>query len=636
MKRKIRFLIVALLGCLVQIWGDLSYLIPGQKDTPDELAVEMMGRWAKGAFGKAAYLGKEGDSSILFKDQAAVRVGKGDFSLLMWLCPDTLKTKDETIYRRILLKINKENVFWVLDVFEDGRLMFSMRDDGGHYASTKSESVLKVGKWQHVAVVVDREGKTTSYYVNGQAVGIRNHNPELTGNLDVPNAPLIVSTWAGRKFEGLFGGFRLVNRKMDEDEIKKEYKMAEGNYMDTKRELSEREVKMFSPALPKGIVQTMWNMAALSIVPKTYPVLTEPFNEMINDDVKPIMYDGVPYKGKATRVFAWIGFPKGADAEHPVPGMVLVHGGGGTAFRTWVKTWNDRGYAAIAMDTCGHLPLPLDTDGKPWPKHEWSGPAGWGDFGSVNEPVNDQWTYHAVAAVVLGHSLLRSFKEVDAEKTGVTGISWGGYLTNIVSGVDDRFKFAAPVYGCGFLGEGSGWQGMFQGMGDNGMKWLRLWDPAEYVCFAKMPMLFCNGTNDIFYRTPVWHKTTLLPRGEVFRSYKIRMPHGHGAAGDPPEIKAFADWILKGGEPLPKLLAFTAMGRQVMVKIAGGGPLLDGRLAFTKDDGEWPERNWEVSDADYDEATGTLKAVVPSNAKAAYLFATDKRGMTCTSEVVFY
>ena len=626
--------------CLVwtaALWGDMSYLISGQKDTPDNLIVDMGGQWAKGAFGKAVYLGHAGDSSIHFKDQTAVRVGKGSFSLLMWLCPDTLKTKDPSIYRRILLKINRENMFWVLDVFEDGRLMFSMRDDGGHYASTKSEPVLKAGKWQHVAIIVDREGKTTSYYVDGKAVGIQQHNPELTGNLDVPNAPLIVSTWTGRKYEGLFAGFRLVNRKIDEEEIKKDYKMAEGNYMSVERELSEREVKLYSPALPKGERQTMWNMAELSKVPKTYPVETEPFSNMTNDDVKPIFYDSVPYKGKPTRVFAYIGFPKDAFAEHPVPGMVLVHGGGGTAFRTWVKTWNERGYAAIAMDTCGHLPLPLDTDGKPWPTHEWSGPAGWGDFGNVNEPVTDQWAYHAVAAVVLGHSLLRSFKEVEADKIGVTGISWGGYLTNIVAGVDGRFKFAAPVYGCGFLGEGSGWMGTFRGMGDeNAIKWLKLWDPAEYVCFAKMPMLFCNGTNDIFYRTPVWHRTTLLPRGEVFRSYKIRMPHGHAPWGDPPEIKCLADSLLKDGEPLPKILSFSVVGRRVSAKIAGGGPLRDGRLAFTKDDGEWPERNWEVAEAEYDEVTGTLSAVVPSNAKAAYLFVTDNRGMTCTSDVVFY
>jgi hypothetical protein len=36
--------------------------------------------------------------------------------------------------------------------------------------------------------------------------------------------------------------------------------------------------------------------------------------------------------------------------------MVLIHGGGGTAFADWVRLWTGRGYAAIAMDLCGCVP----------------------------------------------------------------------------------------------------------------------------------------------------------------------------------------------------------------------------------------------------------------------------------------
>ncbi|MBQ9447694.1 MAG: LamG domain-containing protein, partial [Victivallales bacterium] len=271
------------LGWTAVSWSDLSFLVPNQEDKPAGLAVDMGGQWATGRFGKAAYLGRQGDSSIHFKDQEAVRVGNSSFSLLMWLCPDTLKTKDANVYRRILLKINKKNEFWVLDVYEDGRLMFSMRDLAGHYASTKSDPVLKAGKWQHVAVVVDREKNTTAYYIDGQSAGVRGHNPELTGSLDVPDAPLIVSTWTGRKFEGLFGSFKIVNRNMDAEEIKQEHKMGEENYVSTERELTARETKLYSPALPNTMAQTMWNMAELSKVPQTYPVEMEPFNSMLND-----------------------------------------------------------------------------------------------------------------------------------------------------------------------------------------------------------------------------------------------------------------------------------------------------------------------------------------------------------------
>ena len=55
---------------------------------------------------------------------------------------------------------------------------------------------------------------------------------------------------------------------------------------------------------------------------------------------------------------------------------------------------------------------------------------------------NQHWCYHGVANVIRAHSLIRSFPEVDDDRTAITGISWGGFLTCIVSGLDDRFKAA--------------------------------------------------------------------------------------------------------------------------------------------------------------------------------------------------
>ncbi len=69
--------------------------------------------------------------------------------------------------------------------------------------------------------------------------------------------------------------------------------------------------------------------------------------------------------------------------------------------------------------------------------------------------VTDMWIYQAVAAVVRGVSVLTSIPQVDDARIGMMGISWGGYLTEIVSGVDDRLAFAMPVYGAGFFFENS-------------------------------------------------------------------------------------------------------------------------------------------------------------------------------------
>ena len=161
--------------------------------------------------------------------------------------------------------------------------------------------------------------------------------------------------------------------------------------------------------------QASWDVAELSKPPATYEAAG--FEAA---GIRPLFYDGAPCKGKPTRLFAWYGAPK---AEGRVPAMVLVHGGGGTAFADWVKLWVERGYAAIAMDLCGAVPRKEPNKG--WNRHEHGGPPGWGGFDQVGDAAEDQWTYHAVAGVIRGHSLIRSFPEVDPDRIGVTGISWG-------------------------------------------------------------------------------------------------------------------------------------------------------------------------------------------------------------------
>jgi hypothetical protein len=92
--------------------------------------------------------------------------------------------------------------------------------------------------------------------------------------------------------------------------------------------------------------------------------------------VKALYYEGAPYQGKPTRVFAYLGFPKVSPGTQ-VPGIVLVHGGGGSAFEVWVRQWNARGYAAIVMDTCGCIPVGSYGN---WTRSRHGGPVGWGGW----------------------------------------------------------------------------------------------------------------------------------------------------------------------------------------------------------------------------------------------------------------
>lgn len=370
------------------------------------------------------------------------------------------------------------------------------------------------------------------------------------------------------------------------------------------------------------LADTPWDLQALSQPPKVHEATTQ------EPSVRALYFESVPYKGKPTRVFAYYGAPAGKK----LPAMVLIHGGGGTAFAEWVRMWNARGYAAIAMDTVGTTPEKAET-AKLWSpartRTEFSGPPGWGDFEGVDSPVTDQWTYHAVAAVVLAHSLIRSFPEVDSGRIGVTGISWGGYLTNIVAGIDSRFRFAAPVYGCGFLGEDSAWLKDFDKLGpERSRKWLSLWDPSVYLGASKIPMLWITGTNDFAYPFPSLQKSYRLPGGDRTLCIRVRMKHSHPDGAIPEEIFAFADAMFRKGTPLARIVKDSSNS----VEYKSKSDVVKAELNYTRDNGRWQDRRWESVAANLDTKAHKAAAQIPDGATAWYFNLFDQRGLAVSSQ----
>ena len=72
------------------------------------------------------------------------------------------------------------------------------------------------------------------------------------------------------------------------------------------------------------------------------PPVASPALDIPSEGVRAIFFEGVPYRGKPTKVFAYYGLPSRdsqAQRAEKVPGVVLIHGGGGTAFANWVKLW---------------------------------------------------------------------------------------------------------------------------------------------------------------------------------------------------------------------------------------------------------------------------------------------------------
>lgn len=380
-------------------------------------------------------------------------------------------------------------------------------------------------------------------------------------------------------------------------------------------------------AVASSKLKATWDIAFLSQTPRTFPA-----TGFDSNGVQALFYQGLPYKGKSTKIFAYIGIPE-LKGNEKVPAMVLVHGGGGTAFADWVRLWTSRGYAAIAMDTSGSMPTGEPFGRTPNPD---GGPNTWGGFEQINEPIEDQWTYQAVADIMLAHSLLRSRPEVDANRIGITGISWGGYLTCITAGVDTRFKFAVPVYGCGFIGDNSAWLGFLRDEKAGGTKWLGLWDPSRYLVKAKMPFLWVYGTNDTAYPMDSVQKSyQLLAAKQSTLSTHVRMPHGHGGPGEnPEEIHAFANHHLKGGPALARIRTAERKGNAVTVRYTAEKPITRAELNFTKGRGSWLERNWETAPAQLDARKREVKATLPAGVSVYYVSIIDDKGLVVSTEHV--
>ncbi len=349
----------------------------------------------------------------------------------------------------------------------------------------------------------------------------------------------------------------------------------------------------------------------------------------VAEGCRALFLPGEPAHGAPTRVFAWYGAPRVGPGV-TVPAVVLLHGGGGTAFDAWVRLWVGRGYAAIAIDHCGQLPI---REQDHWQRDPQGGPPGdW--VAPPDGPASEDWQHHALAGALHAHSLLRSFPEVDATRIGVIGISWGGYLTCLVAGIDQRFRFAVPVYGCGFLADDSVWLPDFARLGAaRAAAWTARWDPSRYLPAATMPMLWVTGTNDPAFPMDSLQRSYRLPEAPRTICLTLRMPHGHGGAGEKPEeIHAFADAIVKQGVPPVRLAGHPTAHGVASADYTAGVALVRAELCLTTDAGPWKERAWTTLPATIDARAKTISAPVPAQATAWYLNVTDARGLVTSTE----
>ncbi len=371
----------------------------------------------------------------------------------------------------------------------------------------------------------------------------------------------------------------------------------------------------------------IWDLETLQKIPK-YEFLDS------TSKVREILFKGPDYLGKPTKVFAYYSNPDilktGVDQGNEFPGVVLISGGNQPAIREWVERWAHEGYAAITCDY-GNTKLAENRGPAPSTLEETLALI----YDSITHGPDAVRAYRTASIAIQAHSLLLSFPEVEKDKTAVTGISWGGFQTCIVSGIDNRFKAAAPVYGCAFHDKIIFKREFADLTNEQVSLWMNKIDPKNYIVYSKCPTLFITGNKDGCFDIVPFDKTTKLIQ-ESNRHIKItpNMGHSHPDGWEPKEIASFFNSIFKEGIPLPKITGIEKQDSIIRFSYESSLTLKDARLYYSNDTININEKRiWESIPAEIFQ--DRIESQYPSEGfKFAFLYTTDVIGLSISSELL--
>lgn len=325
------------------------------------------------------------------------------------------------------------------------------------------------------------------------------------------------------------------------------------------------------------------------------------------------------YKGEESYAFGYLGIPEGTKEKDNKPAVLLIHGGGGTAYYQWVREWNDRGYVALALDMEGHIPKESGTvDNAPadlYVKSEYPAPHNQNYADADNLPIEETWMYYAVSTAIRGNSFLRKLDCVDKDKVGICGISWGGVITSITSGYDDRFAFSVPIY-CTLNNYGS--TGNIPSYYVNHANAL-VWDDDTGLAAVSTPILFLAGINDVNQAPHTVSKTASHCKNARISLVKGFL-HSHGHAIGRNEPFAFADEIVFGKKTMVTFEnnELDKTNKTVKISVPEGVTVSRSGLVSTDGEGLTGASGWEVNS--FKSETDTITYELPAGVTTYYYF----------------
>lgn len=360
-------------------------------------------------------------------------------------------------------------------------------------------------------------------------------------------------------------------------------------------------------------LESFWDMPTLKKTPKF-----EIGEEIADGDVtvREIKYEVPASDGRPIRIFAYYAYPA-VKRNRKLPAIVWVHGGGSIADRNAVLHWASLGYAALAMDLPGK-------GGEARAKSRSEGP----DMSdplifTVTPSPRESYLYLCVNSVCRAISFLQSREEVDPARIGVLGYSWGGVITLLANGIDDRIAAACTVYGAGYIFEESFWShGQYARLSLEEKKlWREYFDPSSYLRSLHGKMLFVGATQDIYYPLCSFVKTYRDAACAKALYIVLNKNHELDETGEK-TIERWFDWALRSGLTLPsielkKANAGFELSTKDTSKIAGVS------LAVT-DSTDYTRAEWRSAELKFE--NGKWKADLPKHAASALVTVRDEFG----------
>lgn len=346
-------------------------------------------------------------------------------------------------------------------------------------------------------------------------------------------------------------------------------------------------------------------------------------------------------KNNINKVYAIMAYPRKAGKY---PAILFLHGGSGNAagLRELIEKFASKGYVALACDMPGYCDIdntPHSTG--PWKAHD--APDEKPRF-NIAAGLQNSSLVDAEVAGLEAFNLLASQNNVDAKNIGITGFSWGGYSTTMLSGLlGERVKAAYSYWGCGFYDKGSFWKELISKLPEEVRKrWLTWFDAGRRAKNIRANYFIEAASNDTYFWPDAVSATLNAIPGAKNHVWGPNVNHSLVPTSAPMQ-ELYFNYHLKGtGNPFAEVKITQVKdeadgSKKVTIKLKEitGAPV-SVKLYYSIKDTTWQKREWLPINALLQKGN-TYKVVIPAAivAKQINFFAhiIDSRNVLTSSDL---